>query len=46
MTDTVKGNLPDTYRGILEMVLLQISLDIWNPDGIVRRQLEGLQFFY
>ena len=42
MMDVVKGNLPGTYRGIVEMVLQQISLDVQNPDGIVHHQLEGL----
>jgi hypothetical protein len=46
VVDAVKGNLPGTYRDIPKTVLQQVSLGIQSLDGIVRRQLEGLQFLH
>ena len=46
VVDPMKGNLPGAHRDVLEAIRQQVAPGVQSPSGIVRRQLEGLQFHH
>ena len=46
MMDAMKSDLPSAHRDVQEVIRQQISLGVQSSGGIVRHQLEGLQFLH